>query len=333
MASSPGDAIAPGWSPPWGQATLSWPQVPPRLALLVAPCNSELTPACHIRCNKCRPNTELRWGGICYILCDRLALTRNRMVASERRGPAPGDGAGSASWPRLPPPWFSLRSFLSIAYPPRPQQPDCLPPPPLCPNRPEPVKMASPRPSLHRKVRSAQNSASQNVAPSGRHFPQGERPRQKSATFPYFFEKKGVQKNFVPAELIRSAGQNPQYRAENTVIDSARRALSVGEVSAKKEPIRPGKLHFEEGALKRVGKSCKAQTVVSTPSKQFFPSLFLKTSSTTLLANAFSWAWACQSTRLAKPDAPAKTSKCVKICYAGFFNCYTLSDRPVWPVR
>ena len=79
-----------------------------------------------------------------------------------------------------------------------------------------------------------------------------------------------------------------QYRAENTVIDSARRALSIGEVSAKKEPIRPGKLHFEEGALKRVGKSCKAQTVVSTPSKQFFPSLFLKTSLTTLLANALS---------------------------------------------
>ena len=109
VASSPGDAIAPGWSPPWSPATLSWPQVPPRLALLVAPCNSELTPACHIRCNKCRPNTELRWGGICYTLCDRLALTRNRMVASERRGPVPGDGrrrtpASLACLLVLPPP-------------------------------------------------------------------------------------------------------------------------------------------------------------------------------------------------------------------------------------
>ena len=88
-------------------------------------------------------------------------------------------------------------------------------------------------------------------------------------------KKKGVQKNFVPAELIPSElFLNPQYRAEKTVIDSARRALSIGEVSAKKEPIRPGKRHFEERAFKKVGKSSKSQTVASTPSKPFFPSFF-----------------------------------------------------------
>ena len=258
------------------------------MALLVAPCNSELPWACHIRCNKCRPNTELRWGGICYILCDRLALTRNRMVASERRGPAPGDGAGAASWPRLPPPWFSLRSFLSIAYPPRPQQPDCLPPLPCAQIAQNQLKWPHPAPPCTEKYEMRRTRPHKMSPLRGDIFHRVSAPGKKARHFHIFFEKKGVQKNFVPAELIRSARKNSQYRAENTVIDSARRALSIGEVSAKKEPIRPGKLHFEEGALKRVGKSCKAQTVVSTPSKQFFPSLFLKTSSTTLLANAFS---------------------------------------------